>query len=86
MSDFSHMCLNVHCSVRMRELINTSSVTFEFFALLFCLFAYIKLALQLETIVLVKYLFLNTNLDLGKRKGSSKEGEKKPFFFCLFVY
>ena len=49
MSDFSHMCLNVHCSVGMRELINASSVTFEFFGLLFFLFACIKVALQGET-------------------------------------
>ena len=54
MSDFSHMCLNVHSSVRMRELINASSVTFKFFALLFFLFACIKVALQVETIVNIK--------------------------------
>ena len=51
MSDFSHMCLNVYCSVRMRELINASSVTFEFLALLFFLFACFKLALQVETMI-----------------------------------
>ena len=51
MSDFSHMCLDVNSSVSMRELINASSVTFELLGRLFCLFACIKLALQLETVV-----------------------------------
>ena len=53
MSDFSHMCVEVYSSVGMRELINSSSVTVELLRRLFCLFTSIKVALHIETILLL---------------------------------